>query len=636
MKKYLKIIPIFLIMFLFLSVSQIQALDNFEILDLDVEINVNEDGTYDIREDYLLNFTSPGLGIYRDLITVQEMQWMIDNKKEVKTYNFPITNINVEGDVFYVESQSKGKRIVIGPDDGPRFVGLKEYRITYTVHSKSLDTSLFKEAFFYNLVSDWTALVHNFQATVNFYDEVDLNKLEVVGTTAYGNIDVNCQQSSKQSFTCTYDDGVVFGHNYGITALVPLADDFFVRPSGNYNYYSGLAFSVLLLLTSFILWIKYGKDDPVIEVVSFNPPQGFNSAMVGYVYDDTVDNDDLYSLLFYWANQGIIEIKESAANVLEFTKLKDLDFDVPYFEKEIFNLMFYKEGPITTKDWQKRDLYSKLLMSKSKVKKAVEKDQALYDRKSLSIKAMLILISSLPLAYTIFKIVKFQLIAQNPAILFAAITYFVNVFIFIIFDQIQSKVRNKKISQILNGIAYLGLTFLIVNFSYFLFNLSYGIQINLFYISIIEISTSVIFILAHYMKKRSAYGSNVYGEVLGLRAFIKYAKKDELIVMQKENPHLYYDVLPYAYAFSMSDLWNEHFKTIEIPQSQYYKSYRSQTWTNYYLMNTLVRSINQVPRQVVPPIQKASGGASFGGGGFSGGGSFSGGGGFGGGGGGGR
>ena len=73
MKKYLKIIPVLIVMFFALSATQIQAIDNFEIDDLQVTINVNEDGTYDIREDYILNFTSPGLGIYRDLIAVQEI-----------------------------------------------------------------------------------------------------------------------------------------------------------------------------------------------------------------------------------------------------------------------------------------------------------------------------------------------------------------------------------------------------------------------------------------------------------------------------------------------------------------------------------------------------------------------------------
>ncbi len=54
------------------------------------------------------------------------------------------------------------------------------------------------------------------------------------------------------------------------------------------------------------------------------------------------------------------------------------------------------------------------------------------------------------------------------------------------------------------------------------------------------------------------------------------------------------------------------------------------------MMNSLLRSVNRVPSQVMPKVQAGSGGASFGGGGGFSGGGFSGGGGFGGGGGGGR
>lgn len=636
MKKYLKILPILMLVFFTINTTTIKAIDNFEIEGLKVEINVNKDGTYDITEDLTLNFFSPGLGIYRDLISVYKMDWDLDGKIVSKTYNFPISNINVEGDVFSLESQMNGTRIIVGPDSGERFLGEKKYQISYTVLSKPIDVGDQKEAFFYNLVSDWNADIHNFSATVNFYDEVEMDDLQVIGTTYFDNIDVACTNNSPSSFTCTYPETVYFGDGYGITALLPLEEEFFTRASGDFYNFFAITLSAILLAASVALWSMFGKDDPVIEVVSFKPPQGFNSAMVGYVFDDTVDNDDLYSLLFYWANQGLIQIKEEKGSKLEFTKLKNISSDAVRFEKELFNIMFYKDGPITTTDWQKQDLFSKMAISKPQVSQAVNKLGNLYDPKSKSLKYLLVVLAPLPTLYLIFSRSNFSVKSMLVSVVFTLISFFIFLFAFVIYNETLKKARIKKSASFFTTIFFMGLTSMAVIFVMFMANMLLGVEVSYAYLGIVAAASSTTLVVAHFMKKRSEYGSRIFGEILGLRAFIKYARHDELLAMQNENPHLYYDVLPYAYAFGMSDLWNTQFKSIEIPQSPYYTTYRTGSYTNYLMMNSLLRSVNRVPSQVVPKVQSRSGGASFGGGGGFSGGGFSGGGGFGGGGGGGR
>ena len=48
-----------------------------------------------------------------------------------------------------------------------------------------------------------------------------------------------------------------------------------------------------MLLTVY-MWIKFGKDERVIETVEFYPPKGFNSAEIGFLYKGKAEAKMLY------------------------------------------------------------------------------------------------------------------------------------------------------------------------------------------------------------------------------------------------------------------------------------------------------------------------------------------------------
>ena len=127
------------------------------------------------------------------------------------------------------------------------------------------------------------------------------------------------------------------------------------------------------------------------------------------------------------------------------------------------------------------------------------------------------------------------------------------------------------------------------------------------------------------MKKRTVYCNDLLGQVLGLRNFIIVAEEDRLKALVEENPYYFYDILPFAYALGLTNIWNEHFRNLTIQPCDWYVTYDNRS--PYYMTNSLQSHMQVMERDLTtpPPSESSSGGASFGGGGSSSGG-FSGGG----------
>ena len=150
----------------------------------------------------------------------------------------------------------------------------------------------------------------------------------------------------------------------------------------------------------------------------------------------------------------------------------------------------------------------------------------------------------------------------------------------------------------------------------------YHTVIALTYLGIAYGLTITTSLMAANMRKRSEYGNELLGRIVGLKDFITTAEKDRLDMLVKENPTIFYDILPYAYAFGITAIWSEHFKNLTMEPCSWYTSYGTQP-NFYYMTSNINRSMTRFKSDAtyIPPTEKSSGGfSSGGGGGFSGGG----------------
>lgn len=90
---------------------------------------------------------------------------------------------------------------------------------------------------------------------------------------------------------------------------------------------------------------EYFKKYPII--IKYTPPKWINPAEAWLLYNCRVDVTDLTSLVYQWTLDWILSIKNISwkdsnhVEKIELIKLKDIPTDRPFFEKEIFNSLFF-------------------------------------------------------------------------------------------------------------------------------------------------------------------------------------------------------------------------------------------------------------------------------------------------------
>lgn len=171
-------------------------------------------------------------------------------------------------------------------------------------------------------------------------------------------------------------------NEYTIENNIVQSENNFVETYVDSSLYSlfVITMSVVFVLTAYILWIRYGKDQKMVETTEFYPPERYNSAEVNFIYNGSADEKGIISLLIYLADKGYVKIEEIERKVIfsefkfsefksfKITKIKEYDGNNEY-EKIFFDGLFHGE--------------SKNYVDMSKVIKTIKEAKALGERVTL-------------------------------------------------------------------------------------------------------------------------------------------------------------------------------------------------------------------------------------------------------------
>jgi uncharacterized membrane protein YgcG len=143
-------------------------------------------------------------------------------------------------------------------------------------------------------------------------------------------------------------------------------------------------------------------------------------------------------------------------------------------------------------------------------------------------------------------------------------------------------------------------------------------------------STGLAIFFAVIARRRTPYYDDILNRILGFREFIRVAEKDRMERLFAQDPQYYYNTLPYAWVFGLSDVWAKKFEgMVTEPPEWYSGSYGGDMFTTWLMIDSMNRlhhaSLASFRPEAVPAGGSDSGGG-WGGGDFSGGGGFSGGG----------
>ena len=614
---------------------------DYYIESYNVDINVSNDNSYDIKETIVAYFNKEKHGIIRNIPT---RNTVTRTDGSTNTNRAKITNVNVN-EKYSLSRGADEVKLKIG-DAGTVLTGRHTYQISYTYN---IGNDKLKDAdeFYLNLIGNqWDTNINKLTFTITMPKDFDTNKIGFsagkYGTSGIPKDGYFNYSVKNNVITGTYNK--TLPPNNGFTVRITLPDGYFEKQKLKITIFDFIAIClpIILGIIAIFEWKKYGKDEKPVETIEFNPPDNMNSLDVAYAYKGKANSNDVVSLLIYLANKGYIKIKveETGSKLLKSKSYKIIEvkkYDGNDENERLFLERLFKNGTIYRTENNnvfrcvtKSDLEERFYKTVNEIidnentsefkKKIFEKGVWNRAKKIIILSLLVILTMSIGPLLNGTRI-KTTVIAN---LVLVAITMLFYLF------ALSSKFNNTRVKNII-------ILFVISFFASFsfvfviLYDIVSEIIINMNKLGLIELGIQVIslifiMILVTLMKRRTKYGTEVLGRILGFKTFLKTAEKEKLETLVNQNPEYFYNILPYAYVLGVSDEWIKNFETISLMPPEWYVGndsyYDYHTFSsNYnYLMRTSANAMTSRPSSS-DSYSSFSGGSFSGGGGFSGGGS---------------
>ncbi len=607
---YLIIIGMILVV-LFFPVPVIQAKgyedsnpDDYVTKAFNVTVDFDKSHTATITEEIQVDFRKSHHGITRNIPQAR------DNTYEIK-------NISVENNKYEVENSSDNTVIRIGDED-KSLTGDQTYVIHYELeYYKDAD----KEADFlaHNMLpTEWETSIRSSVLTLSLPESIDFEKMEIYAGK-YGEDD---PEAWKNKFELSVDSntmvltGKKLPKGYGVTIRnVGLKDGYWSEARSFMEAHKTgilviMIVSGLLAIVAVVLWVRYGRNQEIVETIEFYPPNNMTPAEVGYALDEKLEDSEMMTMVFYLADKGYLLIEPEKKHFI-LHKVKDVGEDEPEFVRTFFEGMFKNKDNFKTNKSPKqfRKPFEK---AKEEVVTAYKENyNEVFSAESCISRYACVLFMALDMA--VFCMVLDDISGIYVALLLAAISFFGMSRAWKGFDNLKIE-KGKGSLKILTGIVLYAVGIVGSAWLYDLYPVRDHIYVYL-------ISQTVIFLFSLVMQKRTEESVKIIGRLYGFRRFIKEAEYDRILALSTSDPEYFYHILPYAAVLGLETTWTKHFEKIKIPKPEWYQSDETA-----FLYSGLWcrRMLDSCTRAAIPPVPSSgsSGGYSGGssGGGFSGGG----------------
>ena len=324
--------------------------DDYYIDTYHVDIEVEEDNTFHITETLTYNFVQDHHGMTRVIPL-----WHTRNREdgsESKIYA-KVSNVKCSDPIASTERDSKNYTIQVGSADA--YVhGEKTYTLSYD-YAMGKDPLRNADELYFNIVgTEWECPIANISWEIHMPKTFDATSLGYsVGNYAASGYDTDMLQSTVTDQTITGSYAGILNAYEGITVRCTLPEGYFIY---KINYMPYVLVALVVLLCAILFWFT-GKEDKVIPVISFEPPEGYNPLDVAFVEKEAVSNTDMAALLIYLANKGYLRIEQTKGkDQFSMTKIKDYDGD-NNIEALYMKGLFKRGNTASTKSLAKESFY---------------------------------------------------------------------------------------------------------------------------------------------------------------------------------------------------------------------------------------------------------------------------------------
>ena len=579
----------------------------------------HSNNTIDVKEVINVNFSSNRHGIYRNI-----PETMYVNRDE--KYKLSIKNITVMNDEYEVDYDSGNRVIQIGSADYT-IIGPHTYTLTYTIVIPEDYHSDLDFIYYSVLGNNWDTTINHFSFDIQFVKaltEKEMSNIEVFsGSLGNQSNDLNVTPiiTSTSISGSAYD----IGAKQAITIFGKLRKNYFVgaKQTTSKVPFVFLGLAILFGLYSLVRCLLLKKTH-ITPIVNFYPPKDMDPAMVGTIVDESVDQEDLMALIPYWASKGYLTISETSDDLI-LTKVEDHEPPVLNHQKKIYKGLFkYKDSVKLSK------LSSNFGKAMNDAKEALNNEFS-GDKKLSKIDHGFVttILAMICMIVCILFNTRYSIVDNLIETILATFTFVI--LMVMNYSAAASSVFNKNKLGVLKKALSVALVLVVV---YFIYRQTQSIVsiVSFEFMVIGIVATTLPILFSSKFNVVSDYFKSVAGDLLGFKDFIEKAEVPQLERLSEENPSYYYDVIPYAMVFGLSEMWTKKFSTIPLAQPDWYDSYYSDPYTSYFYYRMLTRSMYEPIHQNLLDYQTEqmkstadSMGSSFGG--FSGGGAGGGGGG---------
>lgn len=394
----------------------------------------------------------------------------------------------------------------------------------------------------------------------------------------------------------------------------------------------------LVAIGSMFLCIFLMKRTPVIPTVNLTAPEEMDPMRMGKIIDNHLDAEDIGAMVFWYADQGYLDIDFSADESNPILRRTDKDPPPEGYQRFMWQGLFERGSEVLVSSLENR-FYKTADVLKLAVPSVAS---GMYRMKSILMASVcfgiwLVVLNAL-FALAWIQTLPF-FIQENDFIVWGtAITSLIAFgvcYLSSLFAR-EKKFRWRPVAQWSLRLSVLAICCLFGIITCPEHSIAFSRRVS----SIVVCASAIIGCLMPFCFDYTDEYAEKVGHIIGFKNFILYTERDRIRFMLQENPELYYHILPYAQVLGVTNEWTDKFKGLLMAQPSYVYYGRPNMVFNCMVWSQSFRAlnVNMSTRMVSRPSPQGNsstfrgfggGGSHFGGGhgGGYGGGGFGGGGG---------
>ena len=384
----------------------------------------------------------------------------------------------------------------------------------------------------------------------------------------------------------------VLNPNEGIAVRIELPEGYFNTITSHINWNINLNKVKMIplgtLVMAIALWLIFARNRKGHINACPYPPEGFNSAELGMIYEGETTDSAVISLVFSLAQRGYLNIIElnryNTNSKSSFAIEKNKDYDE---EDEVERTFF--EGLFKDRDWvEEIDIDYKFYSTLNKVKTLLNTK---YKRKDFFVKSTdyIRMIAGLMAFISYFLVMIISGIYGEQAIgevvTYALFTY-VGLWLMIVILGIGKWGQNIICGVVVS--TFIGVPTALIEMP--VLN-KYQELIPIIVINMVSLAF-MLWINKH-IEKRTPYGQRLYIPIKGFKDFIDHVDMNTLTKLREENPNYFYDVLPYMIAVDISKKTMKKFDLLEAVAPAWYKGVELDSDRVYRRIYRVIQDVKQ-------------------------------------------